>query len=69
MHAAQILTSIFSENDVTVSDLIFAVKEDFRLLSLKHDYGLVQRWNFSCTEPNVNELSSLFELICIRFGT
>ncbi len=31
--------------------------------------GLVQTSNFSCAESNVNELSSLFELICIRFGT
>ena len=31
--------------------------------------GLVQTSNFSCAEPNVNDLSSLFELICIRFGT
>ncbi len=31
--------------------------------------GLVQTANFSCAEPNVNDLKSLFELICIRFGT
>ena len=31
--------------------------------------GLVQTSNFSCAEPNVNDLSSLFELVCIRFGT
>ncbi len=31
--------------------------------------GPVQTSNFSCAESNVNELSSLFELICIRFGT
>ncbi len=30
--------------------------------------GLVHTSNFSCAEPNVNDLSSLFELICIRFG-
>ncbi len=30
--------------------------------------GLVQTSNFSYAEPNVNNLSSLFELICIRFG-
>ena len=31
--------------------------------------GLVQTSNFSCAEPNANDPSSLFELICIRFGT
>ncbi len=31
--------------------------------------GLLQTSNFSCAEPNVNDLSSLFELIRIRFGT
>jgi hypothetical protein len=31
--------------------------------------GLGQRSNFSCAEPNVNELSSLFHFICIGFGT
>ena len=31
--------------------------------------GLVQTSNFSCAESNANELSSLFQLICIRFGT
>ncbi len=34
-----------------------------------HPLGLVQTSNFSCAESNVNELCSLFELICIRFGT
>ncbi len=33
------------------------------------DLGLVQTSNFSCAESNVNEQSSLFELICITFGT
>ena len=28
-----------------------------------------QTSNFSCAEPNVNELSSLFHFVCIRFGT
>jgi hypothetical protein len=31
--------------------------------------GPVHTSSFSCAEPNVNEQSSLFELICIRFGT
>ena len=35
----------------------------------KHCLGVVQTSNFSCAEPNVNDLSSLFELIYIRFGT
>ncbi len=30
---------------------------------------IVQTSKFSCAEPNCNDLSSLFELICIRFGT
>ena len=33
------------------------------------DLGLGQTSNFSCAEPNANDLNSLFELICIRFGT
>ena len=37
--------------------------------SVFYRLGLVQTSNFSCAESNVNELSSLFELICIRFGT
>ncbi len=31
--------------------------------------GLVQASNFSCAEPNVNDVSSLCKLICIGFGT
>ncbi len=30
---------------------------------------LVQTSNFSCAEPNVNDLRSLFEIIFIKFGT
>ena len=29
----------------------------------------IQTSNFLCDEPNVNDLKSSFELICIRFGT
>ena len=36
----------------------------FELLSIR---PIVHTSNFSCAEPNVNEQSSLFELICIRF--
>jgi hypothetical protein len=31
--------------------------------------GQGQTSNFSCAEPNVNELSSLFHFVCISFGT
>ncbi len=31
--------------------------------------GLVQTSNFSYAQSNVNDLSSLFELIYVRFGT
>ena len=34
-----------------------------------NEWGLVQKLNFSCSKPSVNDLKSLFELICIRFGT
>ena len=39
-----------------------------QLLWLIELVGLRPGANFSCAEPNVNELSSLFHFICIRFG-
>ena len=38
-------------------------------LTLESTLGQVQTSNFSCAEPNVNELEQRILLICIRFGT
>ena len=51
-----------------------SISQDFPLLQAKlfailRHLGQGQTSNFSCAEPNANELSSLFHFICIRFST
>ncbi len=52
-----------------VYSYIRVMPDGFLLKSVVFKFGLVQTSNFSCAELNVNDLSSLLELICIRFGT
>ena len=55
--------TLFHEASKSGSPIVTYVTFEKQILSL------VQTSNFSCAEPNVNDLSSLFELFCIKFGT
>ena len=58
------ITLVLLVNKQIYTDRTFHVKP-----KIYTDRTFLSRSNFSWAEPNVNDLSSLFQLICIKFGT